>query len=488
MPPAAKRSSNSSALVLPRGRRSLATLSREQVAANQRLRILLATIDVVGEQGYAASTIVDVAARAGVSRKSFYAQFASKRECFLATYDLVSAEGMRRVQDAYRETEGWPQRVEAAIRALFDAAIENPGAVRLSMVEIGALGPAGIERREGAIVAYERFIRDALELAPIESPPTPAVDTALKAVVGGLRAVLYRRVLSGKHTELLELVPDLVTWATSYYPPAQAILSEPPSSAVSGPRTHPAPEGGRAPGTLFPRALSNGRRGFARSEKNLSRSFVIHSQRERILDAVTTLTAAGGFTGLTVEDIVAEAAVSREAFYEHFTSKQDAFLVAYQLGHTKGLGIVERAYAAETDWRKGVRAAIAALLDFLASEPSFAHIALLDTLTATPHSAERSQAGLTAYAQMLLPGFEQAPEHNKPPPITIEAITGGLFELCSHYAAQDRTHQLTELTTHATYIALAPFIGTEQAARVANEDPIAPDAQAGLMNSIGSTR
>ncbi len=474
MSPVAKRSPepspDSSALGLPRGRRALATLSPEQVAANQRLRILLAMIDVVGEKGYVASTIVDVAAHAGVSRNSFYAQFASKQECFLATYDLVSAEGMRRVRDAYRETEGWPERVQAAIRALFEAAIENPAAVRLSMIEIGALGPAGIERRESAIVAYERFIRDALQLAPTASPTTPAVDTALKAVVGGLRAVLYRRVLRGEHTELLSLVPDLVTWATSYYPPAQAILSEPASDTARRPRTHPAPDGGRAPGTLFPRALSDGRRGFARSEKNLSRSYVIHSQRERILDAVTNLTAAKGFTGLTVEDIVAEAAVSREAFYEHFTSKQDAFLVAYELGHTKSLGIVERAYARETDWRLGIHAAIAALLDFLASEPSFAHIALLDTLTATPRSAERSDAGLTAYAQMLLPGYEQTPKHHRPPAITIEAITGGLFELCSHYAAQHRTHQLTELTPHATYIALAPFIGTKDAARVANED------------------
>jgi AcrR family transcriptional regulator len=207
-----------------------------------------------------------------------------------------------------------------------------------------------------------------------------------------------------------------------------------------------------------------------------SGSFVVHSQRERILDAVANLSAAHGFTGLTVEAIATEAGVSLEAFYEHFHSKHDAFLVAYELGHVKGLGIVQRAFTTETDWHKGVRAAIAALLLYLSSEPSFAHLALLDTLTATPKSAGRSDKGITAYAQMLLPGFEQAPEHHTPPAITIEAITGGLFELCFHYAAQGRTHQLRELTTHATYIALAPFIGAEQAARVASEDPIAPAA------------
>jgi AcrR family transcriptional regulator len=459
----AKRSPESAARALPRGPHSL---SPEQVSANQRLRVVLAMIDVVGRKGYAASTIVDVAAGAGVSRNSFYAHFAGKQECFLATYDAIVAEGMRRVRDAYREAEGWPGRVEAAIRAWLSAAIENPAAARLSLVEIAAVGAAGIERRERAMIGYERFIRDGLELAP-GSGTVP--DTMLRAVVGGLNGVLYTRVRNNRHPEPLELVADLVRWATAYYPVPEGLQSSPrPDRLDAAHSAHATLTGGRAPGTLFPRALSNGPRGFARGEKNLSRSFVVHSQRERILDAVANLTAARGFTGLTVEDIVGEAAVSREAFYEHFESKQDVLLVAYEIGHIKGLGIVQRAFAAESDWREGVRAGIAALLGYLACEPSFAHLALLDTLAASSHSAERAEKGVNAYAEMLLPGFEQAPEQQRPPTITIEAITGGLFELCSHYAAQGRIHQLTELTTHATYIALAPFIGTEEAARVAS--------------------
>lgn len=423
-------------------------------------------IDVVGEKGYAASTIVDVAARAGVSRNSFYEHFSSKQECFLETYDAIVGEGMRRVQRAYLEAEGWPDRVEAAITAWLSAALENPAAARLSLVEITAAGTAGIERKEQTLISYERFIRDGLELAP-GSGTVP--DTMLRAVVGGLNRILYTRVRNGGRQEPVELVGELVRWATAYYPMPATLYPDPQADPVSSSHRdgHASLTGGRAPGTLFPRALSDGRRGFARGEKNLSRSFVVHSQRERILDAVANLTAARGFTGLTVEDIVGEAAVSREAFYEHFKSKHDAFLVAYEIGHIKGLGIVERAFAAESDWRKGVRAAVAALLDFLASEPSFAQIALLETLTATPLSAERSEAAVTAYAQMLLPGLEETPKHSRPPATTIEAITGGLFELCSQYAARGRTHQLRELTTHATYIALAPFIGAEEAARVA---------------------
>src|SRR5580658_2999885 len=54
---------------LPRGPHSL---TRAQVATNQRQRLLEGMIDAIGAKGYAASTVSDVIKRAGVSRKAFY--------------------------------------------------------------------------------------------------------------------------------------------------------------------------------------------------------------------------------------------------------------------------------------------------------------------------------------------------------------------------------------------------------------------------------
>jgi len=418
-------------------------------------------IDAVAEKGYQATTVADVVARAGVSRSTFYDHFASKQECLLVTFDLVADESMRRVERAYREAEGWPGRAEAAIRVLFESAIENPGAVRLSLLEIAAVGPAGIERRERSLVRYECFVRDALELAPGEGTVS---DTVLKGVIGGLNRVLYRRVLRGERAKLLALVPDMVAWAASYYPTPAAILDEPkmPAPAEGAPR-HTL-TGGRAPGTLAPHAPLRRRRGLPRGDQNVSRSFVVHNQRERILDAVANLTAAEGYAELKVEDIAEQAAVSLNAFYEHFTDKEDAFLVAYEVGHGKALAMVERAYAAEPDWRLGVGAGIAALFEFLAAEPAFAHIALVDALIATRRTAERSNVGVDAFAKMLVPGLQgQSP----PPAFTIEAIAGGIFDLCLHYALHDRIRELPELTASATYLALAPFLGSGEATRIA---------------------
>jgi AcrR family transcriptional regulator len=420
-------------------------------------------IDAVAEKGYSGTTVAEVVARAGVSRTTFYEQFANKEECLLVTFDLIVDESMGRVERAYGEAEGWPGRVEAAIRALFEWAVENPAALRVSLVEIAAAGPAGIERREASLERYERFLRDALELAPSADTTSEIV---LRGVTGGLNMVLSGRALGGDRDAVLALVPDLVTWAISYFPMPADILGEPHGSARSS-ASATGLEGGRAPGTFAPQAPLRRRRGLPRGKQNVSRSFVVHSQRERILDAVANLTAAQGYAELKVEDIAEHAAVSLQAFYEHFADKEDAFLVAHEIGQDKALVTVERAYTAEADWRLSVRAGIASLLRFLSAEPSFAHVALVDALVATSRTAERSNAGVSAFAQMLLPAEDAAPGSRMPSDVMINAITGGIFRLCVQYALEDRIGELPELTVPATYIALAPFIGSEEAARVA---------------------
>jgi AcrR family transcriptional regulator len=197
----------------------------------------------------------------------------------------------------------------------------------------------------------------------------------------------------------------------------------------------------------------------------------VHSQRERILDAVAQLSAESGYANMTVNAIADRAAVSLQAFYEHFADKEDAFLVAYEIGHSKSLALVERAHDAAPNWPSAVRAGITTLLGFLATEPTFSHMALVDALIATPRTADRANKGIVQYLELLAPGFDEAPDASKPPAVTLEAIAGGIFELCLTYTAQGHIGELTELAPWVIYFALAPFVGTETAGRVACEKP-----------------
>jgi AcrR family transcriptional regulator len=449
---------------LPRGPHAL---TRAQVTANQRLRLLVAMADLVGRDGYAATTVANVLELAGVSRRAFYQHFANKQECFLAASDAIAAESRREISRAYAAAADPAEGAQLAIAKVFERAIDNPGSVRMALIEAGVAGPAGIERRERLMSEYEGLLRDMLK---VPAGPGAIPNPVLRGIVGGFNGVLYAHLRSDRLEQLFELIPEMVGWATSYNPAPQSImrlLTQPPNGHVQLRGL----VGGRAPGTLALNAVpevGGGHRGLARSKRaNVSHSLVVHSQRERILDAIANLVARDGYQALTVQSIAERAAVSLQAFYEHFTGKEDAFLVAYELGHAKSLAMVERAYAAQSDWRLGVREGISALFDFLASEPAFAHLALVDSLTATRRTAERATDGAAAYAELLIPGAEQATDLVLPPAVTIEAIAGGLFELCLTYALQGQTARLSELLPRATYFALAPFIGPEQAGHIA---------------------
>ena len=124
--------------------------------------------DLVGSDGYAATTVANVLALAGVSRKAFYKHFANKQECFLAAYDAIAADGRREVSRTY-EAAGRRRARQLAIAKLFERAIDNPGNVRMALIEAGVVGQAGIERPRAADERVEGLLRDMLGL-----PPGPA--------------------------------------------------------------------------------------------------------------------------------------------------------------------------------------------------------------------------------------------------------------------------------------------------------------------------
>ncbi|HEY2142253.1 MAG TPA: TetR/AcrR family transcriptional regulator [Solirubrobacteraceae bacterium] len=440
---------------LPRGPQAL---PRETVAADQRERLFAAMVEAVDERGFAATTISDLVSRAGVSRRSFYEHFHNKDECLLATYDVVVERLERRLVDAYDSVDGWNERLETYIRTLFEAAIERPDLARLVCVEMGAAGPAGVERWAEGAKRLERFILDGFEQATGEGTvPQPVA----RAIVGALRKILYTRVQRARSSralkgELLKLVPSLVDWIAMYYPSPPGVPRRPRSK-------RPVKlTGGRAPGTLSAPSLS-GARGLPRGEHNLPRGFVIYNQRERIFDAIANLTARGGYPALSLEDIAARAAVSLQTFYTHFDGKEEAFLATYEVGHAKAMAIVNQTLVRQTSWIQGVRAGAAALLEFLASEPSYAHLACVDVMIAYPHMAARVHDANDFYAELLDLRIGKDDPSSPVPSVVVEAIVGGVFELLHDYIMRGRTRHLPELTEHIMYIALTPFMGSERA-------------------------
>lgn len=69
---------------LPRGRHGL---SREQVAAAHRERLMIAATELMAAGGYRGVGVREVCARASVSAAAFYACFPDKEACIYAAYE-----------------------------------------------------------------------------------------------------------------------------------------------------------------------------------------------------------------------------------------------------------------------------------------------------------------------------------------------------------------------------------------------------------------
>jgi AcrR family transcriptional regulator len=186
---------------LPSGRHGL---PRSFVERNQRLRIVAAMLRVLPRRGYVETTIGHITGEAGVSRASFYGQFESKEECFLATYDLVAGWLCQRVEATVAAEDEWPAGVRSGVSEAIRLLAANPDIAHLIAVEALQAGPVARCRRQ---ICVER-LAEILGAGRPESAGLP--DDLEELLVGGTLSLIARYVDAGQVDRLPEATDDLV--------------------------------------------------------------------------------------------------------------------------------------------------------------------------------------------------------------------------------------------------------------------------------------
>ncbi len=192
---------------LPRGRHHL---TREQVSASQRERLLRGMTQAVGEKGYAETTVADVLKRAHVSRETFYQHFADKQACFLAAYEAAATRIMGVVDDALA-AGGGPvmQRLERALRAYLRELAADTGAARTFLLEIYAAGPAAAALRYRMQRGFMEII-DALLTEDERFRALPDPQFACRMLVGGVASLVTGKVAMGETAGLPKLCAPIL--------------------------------------------------------------------------------------------------------------------------------------------------------------------------------------------------------------------------------------------------------------------------------------
>jgi AcrR family transcriptional regulator len=209
-------------------------------------------------------------------------------------------------------------------------------------------------------------------------------------------------------------------------------------------------------GRREPHQLPPGRHG-------LPRAFVVQNQRERILAAVGDVVSVAGYRDMSVEDVIVTAGISRRTFYEHFKNKQDAFLAAYDAVLVQLLALVQDAIAPEETFSGRMRAGLSAFLDFLAREPGFARMCIVEALAAGPDAIARRNGAMAAFATLISDNARELGTPVEPQPLTAETIVGGIYEVVYTRIVRGDIRQLPELLPDLLYPALLPYEGKEAA-------------------------
>ena len=119
--------------------------------------------------------------------------------------------------------------------------------------------------------------------------------------------------------------------------------------------------------------------------QHLSRDEVRSHQRERIFEGLESAMGAKGYGDTSVADIIKIAAVSRQTFYELFTSKQDCFLASY--GRRQG-AVIEAMLDAPGDGPPLRRfgALLRTYLSVMSADPGLSRLYLVGVYTAGPEA------------------------------------------------------------------------------------------------------
>jgi AcrR family transcriptional regulator len=169
--------------------------------------MLDALIRCVARSGYSATSVADVIAEAGVSRRTFYEHFEGKETCYLAAYAEAVRATLEAVGEAIAIQADWLTRARNALRAYLRYVAEHPDSARAFFVEVLSAGEAALARRDAVQAQFADFLRATREEASRTLDLAPLPDETYELLVAGIEQLVAQRVRMGQ----AQTIPQLET-------------------------------------------------------------------------------------------------------------------------------------------------------------------------------------------------------------------------------------------------------------------------------------
>ena len=192
--------------------------SGEAVGAPFRQRLVEGMAASIRERGYRETTVADIVRHARTSRRTFYAEFSSKDECYLALLYATNARMRRHIEAAVDRTAPWRRQVGQAVEAYVEATASEPEIMLSWIRELPALGTVARTVQREALDAMTELLLRLTDAEPFRaSGAGPLTRPVALLLLGGIRELTARIVEDGG--EIRELAEVATAAATTLLAP-----------------------------------------------------------------------------------------------------------------------------------------------------------------------------------------------------------------------------------------------------------------------------
>jgi AcrR family transcriptional regulator len=185
----------------PAARRDYGGRTASQRRAERRQRLMTAALELFGTEGYPATSIERLCARANVSTRNFYEEFASREALLIALYDQITQRAFDAVEAAVDEVgdEPTPVRLDRAIDAYVGTTSSDPRWTRIAYVEVVGVSAAVEQHRLAWRAKLAQLIEAEAALA-VRRGEAAERDYGLTATafIGAVHELVYHWSIHGR--------------------------------------------------------------------------------------------------------------------------------------------------------------------------------------------------------------------------------------------------------------------------------------------------
>jgi AcrR family transcriptional regulator len=178
------------------------------LAPSERDRLVAAMAASCAERGYASTSVEEVIARAGVSRRDFEENFADKAACGIAATSQIVAEITAVTSVAYSSRYSDWEILLRGVRASLELLAARPSFARLAFIEARQSMPPEAYALYASAIRLLLTMLDRIRTYATSETPRPL--SATRGALGGSEAIIRRELLAGRAERLPELLPDII--------------------------------------------------------------------------------------------------------------------------------------------------------------------------------------------------------------------------------------------------------------------------------------